>query len=56
LMIKSGREHLSKKVGKTICSTEYQVWASEFEETMKFKLKSQKCSKSEHCILDFVSQ
>ena len=56
LMIKSGREHLSKKVGKTICSTELQVWASEFAETMKVKLKSQKCGESEHCILDFVSQ
>jgi len=53
LMIKSGREHLSKKIGKTVCSTEYQVWASELTETMKFKLKSQKCGKAEYCTLDF---
>jgi len=56
LMIKSGREHLSKLVGKTICNTEYQVWASEIEKTIKFKLRSQKCNKAEQCILDFVNQ
>ena len=54
LMIKSGRENLAKLVGKKICSTEYQVWASEIDKTIKFKLKSQKCDKSDHCILDFV--
>ena len=30
LMVKSGRESLSGKVGDTICNTEYAVWASEF--------------------------
>jgi hypothetical protein len=54
LMVKSGRENLAKVVGKTICTTEYKVWSSEFGKTIKFKLKSQKCDESEHCILDFV--
>jgi len=54
LMTKSGREHLAKKVGNKICSTEYQVWVSELAENMKFTLKSQKCGKSDCCILDFV--
>jgi hypothetical protein len=54
LMIKSGREHLAEKVGKKVCSTEYNVWASELAENMKFTLKSQKCGKAEHCILEFV--
>jgi hypothetical protein len=53
LMVKSGREKLSGIVGSTICSTEYPVWVSEFGETMRFKLKSQKCKQSECCILDF---
>ena len=53
LMIKSGRENLAKLVGKTICTTEYQVWTSEIEKNITFKLISQKCDKSEHCILDF---
>ena len=56
LMVKSGRENLAKVVGKTICTTEYKVWSSEFGKTIKFKLKSQKCDESEKCILDFVSQ
>jgi len=56
LMIKSGRKHLSEIVGKTICSTEYQVWVSELAKTMKFELKSQKCGESKQCILDFVQQ
>jgi len=53
LMIKSGREKLSGIVGTTICGTEYQVWVSEFDETMHFKLQSQKCKESKYCILDF---
>jgi hypothetical protein len=53
LMIKSGREKLSGIVGTTICGTEYPVWVSEFDETMQFKLESQKCKNSECCILDF---
>lgn len=56
LMIKSGREHLAERVGTKICTTEYQVWASEFTKTIKFKLTSQKCDKAENCILDFVHQ
>ena len=56
LMIKSGREHLAEKIGKTVCSTEYRVWASELAENMKFKLKSRKCGKSERCILEFVNE
>jgi hypothetical protein len=54
LMLKSGREHLAEKVGKKICSTEYGVWVSELAKDMKFTLKSQKCGKSDCCILDFV--
>ena len=53
LMIKSGREKLSGNVGTAICGAEYPVWVSEFDETMQFKLKSQKCKQSEYCILDF---
>jgi len=56
LMIKSGREHLAKLVGKTVCTTEYQVWASEIGKNIEFKLISQKCNKSESCIMDFVCE
>ncbi|KON32045.1 hypothetical protein AC477_03460 [miscellaneous Crenarchaeota group-1 archaeon SG8-32-1] len=56
LMIKSGRENLAKVVGKTVCTTEYQVWASEFGKNIEFNLILQKCNKSESCILEFVSE
>jgi hypothetical protein len=53
LMVKSGREEYSGKVGTTICNVEYSVWASEFDESMHFTLRTQKCTGSEHCMLDF---
>lgn len=53
LMIKSGRENLAKFVGKTICNTEYQVWASEYGKENKFELVSQKCDNSDFCVLEF---
>ena len=53
LMVKSGREKYSEKVGTTICNVEYSVWASEFDENMRFTLQTQKCKGSEHCLLNF---
>jgi hypothetical protein len=53
LMVKSGRENLSEKVGTAICNTEYAVWASEFDENVRFTLQTQKCKGSESCVLDF---
>jgi Family of unknown function (DUF6125)/L-2-amino-thiazoline-4-carboxylic acid hydrolase len=53
LMVKSGREKHSGKVGTTICNAEYSVWVSEFEEGMQFSFKTQKCNGSEQCVLDF---
>ena len=56
LMVKSGREHLSEKVGRVICNTEFKVWASEFDETVQFELKQQLCSGKELCILQFTQE
>lgn len=53
LMLKSGREALSERVGTLICTTEYGVWCSEFDEDVHFELKSQMCRGSECCILQF---
>jgi len=53
LMIKSGRENLSGKVGTLVCNTEYSVWASEFGENIGFELKDQICQGSQSCILQF---
>ena len=53
LMVKSGREELSRLVGTTICRVEYSVWISEFCEKLHFTFGAQKCHGSEQCILDF---
>ena len=53
IMTKSGREHLSGQVGTRICSTEYQVWAAEFGDEIKFELGVQICEGHPCCILLF---
>jgi predicted ArsR family transcriptional regulator len=53
VMIKSGREHLSEKVGTRICTTEYQVWASEFGDNINFELQDQICNGLNCCTLLF---
>jgi len=55
LMIKSGREKLSGKVGTMVCNTEYSVWASEFGENLGFELKDQICQGAPYCVLQFKS-
>ncbi len=55
LMIKSGREKLSSKIGGLICSTEYSVWATEFGPNIRFELKDQICQGSQYCIVRFYS-
>jgi hypothetical protein len=53
LMVKSGREHLSHRVGNVICRTEYKVWASEFGDNIHCEIKSQICAGCESCVLKF---
>jgi hypothetical protein len=53
LMIKSGREGLSGRVGSTICSTEYRIWASEFGDDIKFEIGEQICTGGQLCLLKF---
>ena len=58
LMVKSGREHLSGRVGRAICETEYAVWASEFSrgETdvgIRFALRRLLCEGAPTCVLRF---
>ena len=51
-MIKSGREHLSGKIGSTICRTDYAAWAKEFG-NIDFELQDQICTGAGQCILRF---
>jgi hypothetical protein len=55
LMVKSGREKLSGKIGTLICNTEYSVWATEFGPNIKYELKDQICRGSQCCIVHFYS-
>jgi hypothetical protein len=55
VMIKSGREHLSGQVGTRICTTEYQVWAAEFGDDIKFELGDQICEGHTCCVLIFIA-
>lgn len=53
LMIKSGREGLSGKVGTRICRTEYGVWASEFGCRLHFENSARICTGGGSCVLRF---
>lgn len=56
LMAKSGRVHLSERVGSVICSAEYSAWAEEFSEgdrKISFFLKSRICRGDEVCTFVF---
>jgi hypothetical protein len=54
LLVKSNRKHLSGKVGSVICSTEYSVWAAEFDDKIHFELTSQICQGAPLCVLQFT--
>ena len=53
IMIRSGREALSPKVGRRICTTEYSVWASEFGDNIRFEQECRICEGAETCIVQF---
>ncbi|MBW1982304.1 MAG: L-2-amino-thiazoline-4-carboxylic acid hydrolase [Deltaproteobacteria bacterium] len=53
IMINSGREALSGRVGTRICTTEYMVWAAEFSDQIEFELQEQICEGADCCRLLF---
>jgi len=53
LMVKSGRENLSGKVGTRICRTEYSVWAAEFGCRLHFDNTPRICTGGQSCLLHF---
>jgi len=54
-MVKSGRVHLSARVGEVICRTEYFTWAKEFGQNIIFSYQPAKslCAGGKDCILNF---
>jgi len=53
LMLRSGRENLSGRVGSLICNSTYGAWASVFGDNIIFELGSQICLGAELCQLSF---
>jgi hypothetical protein len=51
LMVKSGREALSERIGTLICNIEYSVWVS--EGGIRFELGDQICAGAASCRLRF---
>lgn len=58
LRVKSGREALfkNKQVDDRICSTEFKIFAAEFDERINFAYQTQLCKGAECCILQFGYQ
>lgn len=56
LLKKSNREHLAEKIGSRICSTEYQVWADEFETGLSLEMKEKICSGGSSCVMRFYKK
>jgi hypothetical protein len=55
-MVRSGREHLSGRVGERICPVEFAVWADEFAiagRPIEYALDALLCTGQECCILTF---
>jgi hypothetical protein len=54
-MVKSGRTHLSARVGEVICLTEYSTWAKEFGDVFQFSFESghRLCTGAGTCVMCF---
>jgi hypothetical protein len=53
IMVDSGREELSPRVGSAICPTEYSVWVSEFGDDIRWEQLCRLCEGSQTCIIQF---
>ncbi len=56
IMKKAGREDLSGKVGKRICTTEFEVLAAEFDSSIRSSFESRICTGCLTCILEFKAE
>ena len=53
LLKKSNREHLAGKIGESICTAEYGIFAREFMGDIDFEVTSRLCTGSETCSFVF---
>ena len=55
LLVKSGRESLSHRIGPLICGQEYAVWAKEFGPGIDYALAKNVCQGAATCTLLFTT-
>jgi hypothetical protein len=55
ILVKSGREKLSGRIGDVICQTECETWAGEFGKDIKFKSDGRICRGDKECVINFRS-
>jgi hypothetical protein len=55
IMVKSGREKLSGRIGDVICQTECEAWAKEFGD-LEFESESRICKGDKECVAMFSNQ
>lgn len=53
LLKKSNREHLAGRIGESICTVEYGIFAREFIKDIDFKVTSRLCMGHEVCTFEF---
>ncbi|HOA72500.1 MAG TPA: DUF6125 family protein [Phycisphaerae bacterium] len=53
LLVRSNRQHLADTIGRTICTAEHAVWASEFGDTIRFEFGERLCAGCPRCVLRF---
>lgn len=53
LMVKSGRDELSKTVGNRICGAELSVWSKEFGSKVVVHHVMRICEGADRCVIDF---
>ncbi|MBN2376623.1 MAG: L-2-amino-thiazoline-4-carboxylic acid hydrolase [Sedimentisphaerales bacterium] len=53
ILVASGREKLSRKIGDCICPAEYSIWAREFGENIEFAMDDRICHGKDRCFLAF---
>lgn len=54
IMLESGRHELASEIGKSICPTEYGVWAREFGVELQGTIQTRLCSDHTPCRLHFA--
>lgn len=53
ILINAGRKKYADKIGSAICTAEFPVWITEFNEPLAYELKGRICAGAKNCVLRF---